>query len=208
MDFTGDDVTACVDSTVAPAYVTDREGRILGWNSAAEATLGYSREQVLGRPCHTVINGRDTFGNAVCRQDCPVKRRAAKDLPLERFRMYARAAAGHYVEVECSTLSLRNDAGDGALIHLVRPHRDRPYPDSTGGPDPPSEAERARTERLTDRETQVLHLLAAGLGTRRLADELSISPATVRSHVEAILRKLDVHSRLEAVVTALRTGLL
>jgi two-component system nitrate/nitrite response regulator NarL len=61
---------------------------------------------------------------------------------------------------------------------------------------------------LTPRETQVLGLLAAGQSTRQMAQDLGVSPVTVRTHVENILRKLGVHSRLEAVAVAIRESLL
>jgi two-component system nitrate/nitrite response regulator NarL len=60
---------------------------------------------------------------------------------------------------------------------------------------------------LTDREQEVLSLLAQGLSTQELAQSLSISPATVRNHVQSILHKLNVHSRLEAVAYAFEHGL-
>jgi two-component system NarL family response regulator len=55
---------------------------------------------------------------------------------------------------------------------------------------------------------EVLGLLAAGRSTRQMAEDLYVSPATVRTHVEHILGKLQAHSRLEAVVIAAREGLL
>jgi DNA-binding NarL/FixJ family response regulator len=61
---------------------------------------------------------------------------------------------------------------------------------------------------LTGREAEVLHLMAQGLDTRGLADRLALSQTTVRTHVAAILAKLDAHSRLEAVVKAAQLGLL
>jgi DNA-binding NarL/FixJ family response regulator len=63
-------------------------------------------------------------------------------------------------------------------------------------------------EALTVRETEVLQLMAQGLDTRGLAERLVVSQTTVRTHVAAILSKLDAHSRLEAVVKASELGLL
>ena len=60
---------------------------------------------------------------------------------------------------------------------------------------------------LTTRESQVLTLLADGLGQPRIADELVISPKTVGTHIQRILEKLQVHSRAEAVAIAHRQGL-
>ena len=62
-------------------------------------------------------------------------------------------------------------------------------------------------EPLTARELEVLRCLASGVSTGAGAELLGISPATLRAHVQAILRKLGAHSRLEAVAEAARMGL-
>src|SRR5512143_2885636 len=61
---------------------------------------------------------------------------------------------------------------------------------------------------LTRREVEILHMIANGLKTRPIALRLHVSPATVRNHVQNILRKLDAHSRLEAVAHARRRSLI
>ena len=63
------------------------------------------------------------------------------------------------------------------------------------------------TEPLTPRELEVLYLLATGASTATAASSLGISTATLRAHVQAVLRKLGAHSRLEAVAEAARLGL-
>lgn len=60
---------------------------------------------------------------------------------------------------------------------------------------------------LTAREHEVLELLAEGASTATIAQRLVVSPHTVRNHVQRILVKLEVHSKLEAVAVALRLGL-
>jgi DNA-binding NarL/FixJ family response regulator len=62
--------------------------------------------------------------------------------------------------------------------------------------------------RLTDRELEVLKLVAQGLSNRAIAGELYISENTVKNHVRNILEKLHLHSRMEAVVYAVREKLL
>ena len=61
---------------------------------------------------------------------------------------------------------------------------------------------------LTERELEILGLLAAGSSTAAIATELSISPTTVRNHVQRIITKLRVHSRLAAVALAYSKGLI
>ena len=62
--------------------------------------------------------------------------------------------------------------------------------------------------RLTDRELEVLKLVAQGMSNREIATELYISENTVKNHVRNILEKLHLHSRMEAVVYAVREKLL
>jgi DNA-binding NarL/FixJ family response regulator len=62
--------------------------------------------------------------------------------------------------------------------------------------------------RLTDREMEVLNLVAQGLNNRDIAKNLFISENTVKNHVRNILEKLHLHSRMEAVVYAVREKLL
>lgn len=61
---------------------------------------------------------------------------------------------------------------------------------------------------LTGRETEVLDALAMGLTTGGIARALAISPLTVHAHLKSILRKLGVHSKVEAVAAAYRLGLI
>lgn len=62
-------------------------------------------------------------------------------------------------------------------------------------------------EKLTDRETDVLRLLAEGKANKEIARELTISETTVKTHVSNILMKLDVPSRTQAALYAVRIGL-
>src|SRR5256885_12297069 len=67
-----------------------------------------------------------------------------------------------------------------------------------------SAASRKIIEPLTARELEVLRLLASGTSTTAAAESLGISTATLRAHVQAVLRKLGAHSRLEAGAQAAR----
>jgi two-component system NarL family response regulator len=62
--------------------------------------------------------------------------------------------------------------------------------------------------KLTDREMQVLKLVARGMNNRDIAKELYISDNTVKNHVRNILEKLQIHSRMEAVMVAVRDKLI
>jgi DNA-binding NarL/FixJ family response regulator len=71
-----------------------------------------------------------------------------------------------------------------------------------------SDRQQVSNPRLTDRELEVLNLVAQGLNNRDIATRLFISENTVKNHVRNILEKLQLHSRMEAVMYAVREKLL
>ena len=64
-----------------------------------------------------------------------------------------------------------------------------------------------RLERLTPRESEILEQMATGASPDEIADALGMSPHTLRTHTQNILTKLGVHSKMEALVLAIRHGL-
>jgi len=69
-------------------------------------------------------------------------------------------------------------------------------------------ADHATDDALTEREIDVLRLIAAGNGNKQIADELSISEATVKSRVTNILSKLGAHDRAHSVTIGLKRGII
>jgi two-component system, NarL family, response regulator LiaR len=74
----------------------------------------------------------------------------------------------------------------------------------TAAPKPPQDS--APLELLSDREIDVLRLIADGMENAEIADELNISPRTAKNHVSNILAKLGLPSRVQAAVYAVRQG--
>jgi NarL family two-component system response regulator LiaR len=72
---------------------------------------------------------------------------------------------------------------------------------------PSQPGQRPTTDPLSARELEVLRLLARGMSNQEIADSIVVGEATVRSHVSAILRKLQLASRTQAALYALREGL-
>lgn len=68
------------------------------------------------------------------------------------------------------------------------------------------EMPRRSEHRLTPRECDILEMMSRGLDTRGIARELNLSPHTARDYIKVIYRKLGVHSQLEAILTAFRSG--
>jgi len=65
---------------------------------------------------------------------------------------------------------------------------------------------RARVDRLTPRQVEILQKMAEGLTPERISHDLGISPQTLRTHVQNILTRLKVHSKIEALALAIRFG--
>lgn len=104
---------------------------------------------------------------------------------------------------------LRRDAPASAIeaaVSSVRHGLQVVDPSLAPAPRTPVAADLPRTESLTPREIEVLELVAKGLSNRKIAVELGISAHTVKFHVNAILAKLDVHTRTEAVVRGVQLG--
>lgn len=92
------------------------------------------------------------------------------------------------------------------IAHLVTAVRDVQAGRTPTAPAPVTAA--PSLPELTDREREVLLLLTAGASNDAMAEALSISPHTVRTHVQNLLAKLGVQNRLAAAAVARRSGLL
>ncbi len=68
--------------------------------------------------------------------------------------------------------------------------------------------EAAAADLLSDRQVQILQLIADGLGTKQVARQLGITQKTVHNHLNAIYRRLDTQSLTHAVLSAVRLGII
>lgn len=108
---------------------------------------------------------------------------------------------------------LLKDSGPEDLVYAIRqvysgnsllhPAIARQLLDQLAQPGPANDS----AEALTEREQTVLKLVALGYSNREIAHELTVSEATVRTHVSHVLTKLDLSSRTQAALYALRKGL-
>ncbi len=115
-----------------------------------------------------------------------------KDIPLDELADSVRAVHGGQ--------SLINPSMAGKLLTEFATLARRDAEDEP--------AKHAPAPKLTDREMEVLRLVARGMNNRDIAKELFISENTVKNHVRNILEKLQIHSRMEAVMIAVREKLI
>ncbi len=195
------------------AIAVDAGQRIVLWNQAAEALLGWRRAETLGQPCHEVLCGRDRSGNLVCCARCAEMVMAERGEPIRNRDLCYRAHDGRRVWVNVSTLVIAPaEAGAGRVtVHLFRDVSHQrgveELLDAFSAREGARQAGPSPLEVLTKREREILALLARGTETRMIARTLFISSITVRNHVQNILRKLGAHSRAEAVALGVRWGL-
>jgi DNA-binding NarL/FixJ family response regulator len=99
-------------------------------------------------------------------------------------------------------------AGDALLAPSVTKKLMDEFARTTTGRTSSDAARERLLERLTDREREVLVLMARGLANREIADELFVAESTVKTHVKRVLMKLDLRDRVHAVVFAYESGVL
>jgi len=210
-----EDALDLIAGSETAAFAMDRHEKIIYWNSAAEKLLGWTADEVLGKACFSILAGRDPFGNLYCMRDCAIVRTAVDGASVEPFVMEVSRKRGGTQKVKVRVVSL--PAGGKAvscLMHLVergdpaelerlaaslraaaRVTSDSPKPDPILSVSP-----------LTAREREIVVLLSNGYAALNIAAKLNLSHATVRNHIQNILRKLEVHSQVEAIAVAFRRG--
>lgn len=200
---------AFLAGTADGASAIDGTGVIVAWNAGAERIFGRRADETVGRPCHQVIEGRDSTGNLCCSEFCAVRNHARRCEPVHHFELRTRTRAGDPLWLDMSSVVLgeqadaawillfRDVTSSHALEHLLREKL------TTS----PERVEQPLPGKLTRRELEILRFTKAGATTEVIADRLHISRATVQNHLQNIFRKLDAHNRLEAVALANRHGL-
>lgn len=205
-----------IDNTADGACVVDYSQKISAWNRAATDLFGFTPSEVVGLHCHAVIGGRDDGGNLLCKQGCERLRRAQDNALSPNCNICTRTKAGQMLWLNVSIVVMPPSVGTkGHTVHIFRPidrqkrleefvrqtlsEGAKLSPNGLLSAQPPSPA-----PPLSPRELEVLRLLGSGARMKEIAHTLCISLATVRTHSQNILKKLGVHSKLKAVLHAVR----
>ena len=185
LDEIGADVEGALERVRVPAYVIDRHGIIRWLNHAAEQLFG------------------DVRGRQVTSALAPEERRRGREIFARNLlgppegsdnRGVLLNAAGERFTAELSAVPLARGGHIIGVFGQVTDVEEKSLP-------------LRQHPKLTPRQNDVLRLLADGLSTDQIAQELYLSPETVRNHVRGVMGALGVHTRLEAVAVAHREHL-
>jgi PAS domain S-box-containing protein len=210
---------AFLERTSDAAFVVTELGEICSWNKSAEKLFGYSASDVLNRTCHAVLDGLGAMGTRVCTGDCSVQLCAAQHLEIPDFDLQVRTSSGVRLWVNVSTIVFEEPRRNRRLIvHLARDvsHRKKNEELLAKMQELSQELEAASREMdgkspvvpLSDQERRILRLFAKAKNSAEIARELGITLPTLRNHLHTINEKLRTHNRLEAVMHAMRRGLI
>jgi PAS domain S-box-containing protein len=211
-----------VDSTADAAFAIDGTGVIVVWNSGAEAMFGIPAEEALGKLCSEILQGYDECG-PVCSPECSLRKATKHSHPVSNFDLQIQTPKGRqWANISVLRAEIANSTAPYSL-HIIRGIDLRKRMEllvrdfivtEAGLPAEDVKAlvsttrSSAREVELTDRELEVLKLLAKGAATGAIAKQLHISRTTVNNHVQHILHKLNAHTRLEAIRRAEHAGLI
>lgn len=175
------DLRTTLQQVRVPSFVVDRAGVVTWLNDAASEQFGNLEGRAFSR---ILASGSTEF----------LKRQLDRTESAMDYTTEVQMRDGQRRSAEISSVAI--DGGDRCHavfgVVLVRDRR------------PPTQASTV----LTTRQAEVLAMIANGASTVQIAESLHLSQETVRNHVRNILRRLRVHSRVEAVAIAYRDGLL
>jgi len=188
------------------AFGVDRHGVIVLWNKAAETSLGFPASKALGQKCWKLLSGQDQFGNRYCCKHCPLREMNFRHEPVHGFRSSFKTASRQTRQFDVSWLTVIDEPGNEMLLHICRLEMENQDAGKVLSPDLHPLVDELGT--LSQRETEVLKLLAEKVSTRNIATSMSISTRTVRTHIQHLMYKLRVHKRRDAIELARRLKLI
>jgi PAS domain S-box-containing protein len=220
-------------NTADGLFITDENQRILRWNAGAERLLGHTEAEAVNQHCFQIMSGQTALDRTTCNPRCKIHAAGIKGTPQENFDLRVCSHIGSAVWLNVTVLS-NKDHEKPFITHIFRDvteekrkmlaleqflnevkplfHESPKLLNKTHGDAPSASFDIAAANpaamSLSNRETEVLILLAEGLTTQMLAHKLGISPFTARNHVQNILVKLNLHSKAQAVSYAFKIGIL
>ena len=216
---TRDDIFDLLSVSRLGAYGTAPDGTVVLWNRRAEQILGHTAGDVLGRRVDDVLGASapvETIDTATTEVEAVSRPADAGSRPVV---VPLRCASGAYKSITLTVLAIIDGPpADNVLVNLFDESADAAAAsaDAAVGTQPqraapaPSRVPYADSDvaRLSAREQEILRLIAVGRSTEQIARMLEISIHTVRNHVRNLRAKLKAKTKLDAVMAAVRQGLL
>lgn len=216
------EIKKLIEGTADAAFVIAPDGLIAAWNKAAAELFGISEIDAVGNFCSEILRGVDECGRA-CGEYCAIRQRARNRQPLKNYDIHVETN-GKRQWCNVSVLIVDEDRTNAPYtIHIARPAdlrkkfegllrdfviSETSLPSINVNEILISKKTPTAMTDLTKRELEILERLAKGATTGDIAAELFISRSTINNHIQHILKKLDAHSRLEAVQRAAQVGLI
>lgn len=202
-------------ASAEPLVVIDDAGTIVHWNDAAARLLGREASEAVGRPCHDVLRGLTPSGAHLCGPSCPIAESCRRLKAPRRFGMVVRHPTGQEIWLEVTTCIVLDEDERAYAVHVLAESVAERHLATIAesvlrrmSSEPREQRYALEADQIpTRRELDVLALLAQGSPTGEIARRLQVAPATVRNHIQNLLLKLGAHSRAEAVVLGLKSGL-
>lgn len=215
-------LTQPLDSEDGISIVDSARG-VVQWNQTAYRLTGLPPDEVLGGFCFDYYQTkREKIGCVQCHPGCPMLRSIQDGLLTPNFDLKFRNKTGNQVWLNVSAIVIPHEIDQGhmsififrdvsclkqieelasRIVQLARQSVQRPdgfdSVENIGPPDFLSDPLNMQT--LTHREREVLTWMITGASTVTIAQNLNISPVTVRNHIQHILEKMGAHNRLEVV---------
>lgn len=211
-----------VEGTADAAFALDPQGAVMAWNKAAEKIFGLSKNEAIGKHCREVVKGMDECGHA-CNENCTIRQRAQNRQLINNYDLQVQTKNKREWYNFSIMIVHESKSTQPCTIHIARPAdlrkrfeilmRDFVVQQTSLSDVNVTEILSAKNTPtnnvdLSKREIEILKYLAKGVKTSELADKLFISRTTVNNHIQHILKKLNAHSRLEAIRRAEQAGLI
>ncbi len=206
------------------AYAVSLDQTIVFWNRSAQRILGYSPDTVVGQRCYDTLSGlAEGSLTPECARGCPGIRSLRAGLVPTAARLRMLCASGERKLVSLTPMVIVDVNAAPLLMHLFDDRADEGESSraadavraALSGSDvvivsdqPVMAPDLTNAQQLTRRELEVLRMMSQGWRSPQIASDLGLSLHTVRNHIRHIRRKLGATTQMQAVLAAMRLGIL
>lgn len=213
------DLFEFLEHTADAAFSVSDSGEICSWNVSAERLFGFEQAEALSKTCSELFQGRDVLGALVCTEDRHVRDRVSLGRLMPDFDLEVTVRSGARIWVNISTI-VHEDSRTGRrrIVHLARSVDGRKRTEAlVQGVLEISRQLVATSDKglrpapvapVSEQELRILSRLSEGRRAGEIAHELKITSQTLRNHLHRINQKLGTHTRMEAVLHAIRRNLI